>query len=119
MTEWLKAAVPSVGGVVAAGFSALCCAGPILAVTLGVSGAGFGATFEPLRPWFLAAATVFLAVGFYGVYATPPEACVERGRCATLDDALKKRKKEKVMLWTATLLAAAFVSFPTWSRWLT
>ncbi len=119
MAEWLKAAAPAVGGVVAAGFSALCCAGPIVAATLGVSGAGFGATFEPLRPWFLAATVVFLAVGFYGVYSTPPEACVGRGRCATLDDALRKRRRERAMLWTATLLAGAFASFPTWSRWLT
>lgn len=81
MTEWLKAAVPAVGGVVAAAVSALCCAGPLLAVTLGVSGAGFAATFEPLRPWFLAATAVLLAVGFYWVYATPAEACVGKGKC--------------------------------------
>lgn len=119
MAELLKAALPAVGGVVAAGFSALCCAGPVLAVALGVSGAGFGAVFEPLRPWFLAVTALFLAVGFYGVYATPPEACVGRGRCATLDDAPGKRRREKGMLWTATLLAGAFASFPTWSMWLT
>lgn len=119
MAEWLKAAVPAVGGVVAAAISALCCAGPILAVALGVSATGFAATFEPLRPYFLAATALFLAVGFHGVYATPPEACVGRGSCATIGDALRKRRTEKVMLWTAASLAGAFATFPTWSMWLT
>ena len=118
MAEWLRATVPAVAGVVAAAVSAFCCAGPILAVALGVSGAGFAATFEPLRPYFLAATALFLAVGFYGVYATPAEACVGKGRCATIDEALRKRKREKVMLWTAAVLAGAFATFPTWSVWL-
>ncbi len=119
MTEWLRTSVAAVGGVAAAAVSALCCAGPILAVTLGISGAGFAATFEPLRPYFLAATALFLAVGFYGVYATPAEACVGKGGCATLDEALRKRKREKAMLWTAAVLSGAFVTFPTWSVWLT
>ncbi|MEX2528080.1 MAG: mercuric transporter MerT family protein [Gemmatimonadota bacterium] len=119
MFEWLKAAVPAMGGVAAAAVSALCCAGPILAVSLGVSGAGFASTFEPLRPYFLAATGLFLAVGFYGVYATPAEACVGKGSCTTVDEALRKRKREKVVLWTAVILAGVFATFPTWSVWLT
>lgn len=118
MAEWLKTVVPAVGGVAAAGVSALCCAGPIVAVALGVSGAGFAATFEPLRPWFLAATALLLAVGFYGVYATPVEACVDKGRCTTIEQAQRKRKREKVMLWSAAVLAGGFATFPTWSTWL-
>jgi mercuric ion transport protein len=118
MAEWLKATVPAVGGVTAAAVSALCCAGPLLAVTLGVSGVGFSATFEPLRPYFLAATALLLGAGFYRIHTTPAEACVGR-TCATADEARRKRRLEKVMLWSATALAGAFATFPTWSGWLT
>ena len=50
-----KTIATAVGGVGAAFTSALCCVGPLLAVTLGVSGAGLSACFEPLRPSLLIA----------------------------------------------------------------
>ena len=50
------------GGAVTAAFaSALCCAGPVLAVAAGISGAGLASTFEPLRPYLLG--VTFLMVG--------------------------------------------------------
>lgn len=78
MRDWLKANAPALGGVGAAAGSALCCAGPIIAVAAGVSAAGMTATFEPMRPWFLGATALLLALGFYQVYTTPAEACVGR-----------------------------------------
>lgn len=119
MGEWLKANLPALGGVAAAAVSALCCTGPIMAVTLGVSATGFAATFEPMRPWFLGATALFMGVGFYGVYAHPAESCIGKGRCTTVEEALRKRRREKTMLWTAAVLAGAFATFPTWSIWLT
>lgn len=117
MIDWLKTAAPAVGGVAAAAVSALCCLGPLLAVGIGVSGAGMAATFEPLRPWFLGAAALFLAVGFHGVYRTPAEACVGKRGCTTIEEARRRRKREKVMLWTAVVLTAALATFPSWSLW--
>ena len=52
MRDSMKATLPGVGGVFAAAGSARCCAGPVVAVSLGVSGAGLSA-FEPYRPYFL------------------------------------------------------------------
>src|SRR2546430_5609540 len=54
-TSVTKPALAATGGVVAAAVSTLCCAGPLVAVALGLSGAGLAATFEPLRPYFVAA----------------------------------------------------------------
>lgn len=45
-----KAGLSAAGGIAAAIGSALCCAGPLVALLLGVSGAGLARTFEPLRP---------------------------------------------------------------------
>ena len=74
----LKAVLPGVGGVAAAVGSALCYAGPVLAVTLGVSGAGLS-RFEPFRPYFLGATAVFLVLGFWLLDREEKAAC-EVGR---------------------------------------
>lgn len=56
------------GGAVAAGLaSALCCAGPLVAVVLGVSGAGLASTFEPLRPYFIGATVLALGAGHWSL----------------------------------------------------
>lgn len=92
--------------------ASLCCVGPILFVTLGV-GAGLASTFEPLRPLFTALTVFGLGIGFYIVYSRPKTAAA----CAP-DDACprpRSRRREKVLLWGATLLAVLFWSFPSWS----
>jgi hypothetical protein len=53
-TSVTKTVLATTGGVASAVASALCCAGPLVAVALGLSGAGLAATFEPLRPYFVA-----------------------------------------------------------------
>jgi len=62
-------------GVVAAVGSALCCVGPLVAVFLGLSGAGLAATFEPLRPYFVAGTALSLGVGFALVHREERRAC--------------------------------------------
>lgn len=64
MAEWLKATAPAVGAVTTAAASAPCCAAPLIAVSAGVSGAGLAATFELLRPYFLAATGLLIVLGF-------------------------------------------------------
>lgn len=108
----------SVGAVGSAFASALCCAGPILYVTLGV-GAGLAGTFAPLRPWFLAAAALLLGLGFYGAYRRSPEACVADGECETEEDARRTLRRRRIGLWASAGLVLVFATFPTWSAWLT
>jgi mercuric ion transport protein len=99
-------------GAVGAAFAAsLCCSGPLLYVALGIGGAGLASTFEPFRPWLIGLTAILLGLGFYAVYA--PGA-----RCATDESAERMRRRQKAMLWTGTLLALAFATFPTWSVWI-
>jgi len=106
----LKAVLPSAGGIAAATASAICCAGPILAVTVGVSGAGFASTFEPLRPYFLVATAAFLVLGFWLLDREEKKACEPGKPCA--DPAVRRRMK--VVLWGATAVSVVFASFPSW-----
>lgn len=102
------------GGITAAVGSALCCAGPLVAVSLGVSGAGMAARFDPLRPYFLAATAVLLASGFWLLRREERRACEPGTLCASP----VARRNMRIMLWVASALAAIFATFPTWSLWL-
>lgn len=109
MKESMKAVVPGVGGVAAAAGSALCCAGPVVAVILGVSGAGLSQS-EPFRPYFLGATALFLVLGFVLLDREERKACEPGKPCA--DPAVRRRMK--VTLWIATGIAVLFATFPSW-----
>lgn len=100
------------GGIAAAFVSALCCAGPLIAVAIGVSGAGLASTFEPLRPYFLAGTAVFLGTGFGLLRREERKACEPGRPCA--DAAVRRRMK--IALWVATAIALVFATFPWWLR---
>lgn len=110
MNETRKALIPGLGGMLAAGASAICCAGPVIAVSLGVSGAGLASTFEPLRPWFLAGTAAFLGAGFWLLHREEKRACQPGRACADP----KVRRRMKVILWVATGLSVCFATFPRW-----
>src|ERR1043166_7431468 len=77
-----KTALAATGGIVASVGSALCCAGPRVPVALGPSGAGLAATFEPLRPYFVAGTVVALGFGFAVAHREDRRACEPRSPCA-------------------------------------
>lgn len=109
-----KAVLAALGAVVAAIGSALCCAGPLVAVALGMSGAGLAATFEPLRPYFAGGTVLALAAGFVAVYREDRKACQPGTLCASP----LARRRMKRLLWLATLVAVPLVTFPWWSRFV-
>lgn len=106
-----KTLLAAVGAVTAAVGSALCCAGPLIAVALGVSGAGLAATFEPLRPYFVASSAVFLGLGFAVVRREDRHACEPGMACAS--PAVRRRMKRWLVV--ATVLVLLFATFPWWS----
>lgn len=109
-----KALFAAAGGVAAALGSALCCAGPLVAAALGLSGAGLASTFEPLRPYFLAGTAGLLGAGFYLVHREEKKACEPGTPCASPD----ARRRMRRILWIATVLAVVFATYPNWSAWV-
>lgn len=110
----------SLGAVGAALLGSLCCIGPLLFVTFGV-GAGLASTFEPLRPVFGVLMAAGLGVGFYTVYGRKPTVEVAADDCCAPGSACavpRNRTRDKVWLWSATILAALLWSFPAWSKLL-
>jgi mercuric ion transport protein len=109
-----KTVLAALGAVGAAIGSALCCVGPLAAVALGMSGAGLAATFEPLRPYFVAGTVVSLGLGFLAVYREDQKACEPGTLCASP----VARRRMKLWLWVATIVAVPFLTFPWWSKFL-
>jgi len=101
-------------GVVAAVASALCCAGPLVAVFLGLSGAGFATTFEPLRPYFVAGTVLALGAGFVVLRREEQRACEPGRLCASP----QVRRRMRWALWIAMVLAIPMLTFPWWSRFV-
>ena len=100
------------GAVTAATGSALCCAGPLVAVVLGLSGAGLAATFEPLRPYFVGGTIAALGTGFAVLHREERKACVPGSLCVSP----LARRRMKWGLWLATAIAVPLLTFPWWSR---
>lgn len=111
-TSVTKAVLAATGGVAAAVASALCCAGPLVAVALGVSGAGLAATFEPLRPYFVAGTVLALGSGFVVLRREDKRACEPGTLCASPI----ARRRMKRALWIATIVSIPLLTFPWWSK---
>ncbi|MDT7531483.1 mercuric transporter MerT family protein [Sphingopyxis sp. SE2] len=98
------------GGVLAALGASTCCILPLVLFSIGVGGAWIGnlTALAPYQPVFVAAALVFLAVGFWRVYRQPKVDCAEGSACARPGAS----RIAKFGLWAATVLVFAAVAFP-------
>lgn len=89
--------------------SSACCWLPLLLLAFGLSAGGVAGFFETVRPFFLAAAVIFLGAGFYFAYFRKP-ACKPGEACAVPNP--KLQRFNRVMLWVATVFVLAFALFP-------
>lgn len=101
---------------VSALFSSACCVGPAIFTGMGVGAstagllggaAGFVKALIPFKGFFIAGALVFLALNFYAVYRPKRKRCLDGGL-----DAVKKLKREKILLWTNTVAVILFILSP-------
>lgn len=113
-TSATKTVFAAAGGVAAAVASTLCCAGPLVAVALGLSGAGLAATFEPLRPYFGATTVLALGFGFVVLRREERKACEPGSLCASP----VARRRMRRALWIATIVSIPLLTFPWWSTFV-
>ena len=106
----------AMGALGAAALSSACCWLPLLLISLGVSSAGVGAFFDAWRGPLLAASAGLLGLGFYLAYFRKP-ACEPGDACAAPDPRAGRRNKG--LLWFATIFVAAFAFFPEYVTVLT
>src|SRR5260370_12976520 len=94
-----------VGGALAAIVASVCCLGPFVLVTVGISGAWISnlAAFVPYRPYAIGVEVVCMFFAYRKVYTTPaPDACPPGPLCAALDT--RRTYKELCYVLSPTLL---------------
>lgn len=105
-----RAALLSMGGILAALGAASCCVVPFALFLVGVSGAWIGnlTALEPYQPLFAAVSLGFIGYGAYLVYWKPKAACADGSYCTRPGSS----RVAKIGLWSASVLVVIAVGFP-------
>lgn len=101
-------------GGLAAILASTCCLGPLVLITLGVSGAWIGnlTLLEPYRPIFIGAALVALVFAYRRIWRTPA-ACQPGQVCARPS----VERGYKALFWIVTALVVVALGFPLIAPW--
>lgn len=92
-----------------------CCIGPLLLLTLGVSGAWIGnlSAMQPYSPYFTAVTVIALAVVFRKLYWLP-QSCDEGTLCANPN----VLKNQRIIFWIVSIVLIAMVTFPYYAEYI-
>lgn len=108
---WLAA-----GGMLGAFLASACCIGPLVLLTLGISGAWIGnlTALEPYKPIFAVIALGFIATGFWQVYFRKSTVCEPGSYCARP----ASTRITKTALWASLILVVAALTINWWAPFL-
>lgn len=100
---------PLIGGVLAALTASLCCVGPLVLLTLGISGAWIAklTALEPARPLLIGLTLMFFALAFRRLYLVPV-VCQPGRVCSDLT----VRSGQRALFWIAAVLIALLLAVP-------
>ncbi|WP_127557144.1 mercuric ion transporter MerT [Saccharospirillum alexandrii] len=109
MSESKSGRASLAAGGVAAVLASACCLGPLILITLGISGAWIGnlTALEPYRPWFIGAALLAMVFAWRRIYR-PVEACQPGDVCAVS----QVRAAYRIAFWIVSLLILIALAFP-------
>jgi len=109
----MKVLLSGISGLAASFVSMLCCTGPLLMASIGVSGAGLS-VLRPYRPFFLVLAGVALYLAYHMMDREEKRACEPDQVCADP----RARRRMKWAIWVMTGVAFVFASSPRWAEWV-
>ncbi len=92
-----------------------CCIGPLVLLTLGVSGSWIGSlsAMEPFRPYLMGLTLLLLGLAFRKLYLVP-QACAVDAPCATSSNL----RRQRAMFWLVSVAVLAIMAFPWYGPWL-
>lgn len=98
-----------IAGVLAAVGASVCCVGPLVLLTLGISGAWISTltVLEPIRPIFIGLTLLFLGLSFRKLYMIPT-VCEPNAPCADL----RTVKRQRIIFWVVSGLLVALLAVP-------
>lgn len=100
---------PLSAGTIAALLASACCIGPLVLITLGISGAWIGnlVALEPYRPIFIGVALLAMFFAWRRIYR-PAEKCEPGEVCAVP----RVRVAYKIIFWIVCMLVLIALLFP-------
>ncbi len=103
--------LPIIGGLIAAIGAGLCCVGPFVLLTLGISGAWIGnlTLLAPYRPLFIAAVLALFGWAGWQIHR-PIEVCQPGTTCSVS----QTRKRRQIIFWIIAMVALALVMSGYW-----
>ncbi|WP_329743437.1 mercuric ion transporter MerT [Dyella sp. A6] len=103
----------AIGGL-AAVLASACCLGPLILISVGLSGAWIGqlTRLEPFRPWLLAISTIALVVAYRQLFH--PAAACEPGKVCAVPSV---RRAYHWLFWIVAALVLIAFGFPYVAPW--
>ncbi|MDT8383237.1 MAG: mercuric transporter MerT family protein [Gammaproteobacteria bacterium] len=104
-----------IGGIIAGIAASTCCIGPLVLLTLGISGSWIGnlSALESVRPIFIGLTLLFLGLAFRKLYLTP-QACAVDAPCARPSNL----RKQRITFWVVSVFVLVVISFPWYGPYL-
>jgi len=104
-----------IGSIIAGIAASTCCLGPLVLLTLGISGSWIGSlsAMEPYRPIFIGITLIFLGLAFRKLYRVP-QACAVDKPCARPDNL----RKQRIIFWIIATFVLVVMSFPWYGPYL-
>ena len=98
-----------VAGGLAAFLASTCCLGPLVLVTLGISGAWIGnlSMLEPYRPLFIGAALIAMFFAYQRIFR-PVQGCTPGEVCAVPN----VRRAYRLLFWAVAALVVVAIAYP-------
>ncbi len=98
-----------IASIVAGIAASTCCLGPLVLLTLGISGSWIGnlSALEPVRPYFIGMTLIFLGLAFRKLYLVP-QACAVDKPCAQPDNL----RKQRITFWFVSVFVLVIMGFP-------
>ncbi len=98
-----------IAGILAGITASACCIGPLVLLTLGISGSWISnfSALEPLRPIFIGVTAIFLGLTFRTLYLAP-QRCDINTPCANPN----YLRKQRIIFWIVTFAVIAIITFP-------
>ncbi len=98
-----------IAGVIAGITASACCLGPLVLLTLGISGSWISnlTALEPYRPIFIGITLLFLGLAFRKLYLVPQRCAVDTPCTQSAN-----LRKQRIIFWLVTVVVALMVAFP-------
>lgn len=98
-----------VAGALAAIGASVCCVGPLVLLMMGIGGVWVAnlAAVEPMRPFFVGATLLFVALAFRRLYLVP-QVCTPGTLCADP----RTLRRQRLMFWLVVVALAGLLAVP-------